>query len=50
MPHHVEGSSDSGWILLDYGDVIIHVFGAAEREYYNLDELWDKSKAILRIQ
>jgi ribosome-associated protein len=50
LPHHHEGSSDSGWILLDYGDVIIHVFGAEEREYYNLEELWGESKALLRIQ
>ena len=40
MPHHHEGGTDSGWMLLDYTDVIIHVFSADEREYYKLDELW----------
>ena len=36
-PHHHEGALDSGWLLLDYGDVIVHIFGAAERDYYRLD-------------
>jgi ribosome-associated protein len=50
LPHHREGGTDSGWLLLDYSDVIVHVFGAKESEYYKLDELWDKAKAVLRIQ
>jgi len=50
VPHHHEGTIDSGWMLLDYGDVIVHIFGAAEREYYNLDELWQEAKTVLRIQ
>jgi len=48
--HHHEGTVDSGWLLLDYGDVIIHIFSAAEREYYKLDELWHEAKLLLRIQ
>jgi ribosome-associated protein len=50
LPHHHEGSLDSGWLLLDYSDVIVHIFGAAERDYYSLDELWHEAKAVLRIQ
>lgn len=50
IPHHHEGATDSGWLLLDYGDVIVHVFGATERDYYKLDELWQEAKAVLRIQ
>jgi ribosome-associated protein len=50
LPHHREGTLDSGWLLLDYGDVVIHVFGAAEREYYKLDDLWHEAKTIIRIQ
>jgi ribosome-associated protein len=49
-PHHHEGTFDSGWLLLDYGDVIVHVFAAAEREYYQLDKLWSKAKPVIRIQ
>jgi len=50
LPHHHEGTIDSGWLLLDYGDVIVHIFGAFEREYYQLDELWSEAKPVLRIQ
>jgi ribosome-associated protein len=50
LPHHYEGSLDSGWLLLDYSDVIVHVFGAQERDYYNLEELWQNAKTVIRIQ
>jgi len=50
LPYHHEGTLDSGWLLLDYGDVIVHIFGAPEREYYRLDELWSVAKPVLRIQ
>jgi len=45
-----EGDSDSGWILLDLGDVIIHIFSPTQRDYYKLDELWHKAKPVIRIQ
>jgi ribosome-associated protein len=50
LPHHSEGALDSGWLLLDYGDVIIHIFSTEERDYYQLDELWREAKPVLRIQ
>jgi ribosome-associated protein len=50
VPFHHEGTSDSGWMLYDYGDVLIHVFGPAERKFYQLDELWNQSTPIVRIQ
>ncbi len=50
LPHHLEGTADSGWLLLDYGDVIVHIFATSEREYYQLDELWSGAKLVLRIQ
>ena len=49
-PHHCEGAPDSGWLLLDFGDVIIHIFAPFERSYYQLDELWSKAIPIVRIQ
>lgn len=49
-PHHLEGTVDSGWLVLDYGDVIVHIFSAAEREYYQLDSLWSEALPVLRIQ
>ncbi|MCX7911736.1 MAG: ribosome silencing factor [Dehalococcoidales bacterium] len=49
IPHHREGTLDSGWLLLDYGDVIVHIFGHEERRYYNLDELWQRAKVVVRL-
>lgn len=39
-PFRVEGLQDLGWVLLDYGDMVVHVFGDEERRYYDLDRLW----------
>jgi len=39
-PRHTEGSAESGWLLLDYGDVVVHVFLEATRGFYALDRLW----------
>lgn len=39
-PLHAEGHADSGWILLDYGDVLMHVFLEDTRAYYALERLW----------
>jgi ribosome-associated protein len=50
LPHHREGTTDSGWFLLDFGDVIVHIFAPTEREYYQLDKLWGQTTPILRIQ
>ncbi len=50
LPNHREGTVDSGWMLLDYGDVIIHIFAPAERDYYQLDELWSQARPVVRIQ
>ena len=49
-PHHREGDLDSGWLLIDFGDVIVHIFAPAEREYYQLDELWSQAVPVVRIQ
>lgn len=39
-PLHVEGEGATGWMLLDYGDFIVHVFTEERRSYYALDSLW----------
>jgi ribosome-associated protein len=39
-PRSVEGADHNNWVLLDYGDVIVHVFEKETREYYELEKLW----------
>jgi len=46
----VEGTADSGWILLDYNSVIVHLFESSLRQYYQLEELWSAGKVVARIQ
>ena len=48
--HHREGSGRSGWVLLDFGDVVVHLFGPEEREYYGIEEVWKRGVEIVRIQ
>lgn len=49
-PLGIEGDSDSGWILLDYGDVIVHIFLPAQRDYYDLEDLWRDAPVVVKIQ
>ena len=44
-PHHIEGKS-TNWIALDYGSVIIHIFGRNEREFYSLDKMWSDGEPV----
>ena len=45
-PSHTEDSRDGSWSLLDYGDVVVHVFMPEAREYYRLEELWNDAPVI----
>ena len=46
----VEGQAGEGWLVLDYGDVVVHLFSPDMREYYDLEELWSDGKVLLRVQ
>jgi len=45
-----EGAADSGWMVVDFADIIVHLFGKDEREYYALDDIWSEGQRLLRIQ
>jgi ribosome-associated protein len=50
LPWGTEGEPNSGWVLMDYGDVIVHLFSPEMRGYYNLDDLWGNGHIVLRMQ
>jgi ribosome-associated protein len=46
----VEGKAASGWVLLDYGDVIAHLFAQEQREYYRLEDLWREGHVLVHMR
>lgn len=47
MPvHHIEGHRSDSWILMDYTDVMVHIFSDEAREYYGLDRLWQDGEIV----
>lgn len=45
-----EGEAREGWVVVDYGDVVVHLFSPDQREYYDLEGLWQDGKVLLRVQ
>ncbi|MEZ4675623.1 MAG: ribosome silencing factor [Caldilineaceae bacterium] len=46
---HGTGAGSGGWVLLDYGDVVVHLLTPERRIYYNLEELWSKANVVLKV-
>ncbi len=46
QPWHVEGLTNSLWVAMDYGDVVVHIFQTELRDFYKLEELWADAPAV----
>lgn len=46
LPISIEGYTQAEWILVDYGDLLIHIFSPKAREYYDLERLWRSAKTV----
>lgn len=49
-PCTIQGVANSGWLVADAGDVVVHLFSPDQRDYYRLEQLWERGKILLRVQ
>jgi ribosome-associated protein len=45
-----QGNARDGWVIVDYGDVVVHLFSPDQRDFYNIEELWEDGKVLLRLK
>jgi len=48
-PLAVEGTPESGWILIDYGAIVVHLFSEAQRDRYQLEKFWSEARTVVRM-
>ncbi len=48
-PYKREGTPDDGWVLLDYSDVVVHIFSPEQRTFYGLEKLWESGRIVARL-
>ncbi len=46
----IEGNPSGGWILVDLGDIIVHLLSPDQRDYYQIEQLWERGKILIRLQ
>ncbi len=44
--HHIEGTNSASWVLMDYGDIIVHLFSKEDRSFYDLERIWNDGKRV----
>lgn len=49
-PKRIEGVRSASWILMDYGDIVVHVFSKEDRLFYNLERIWRDGKTVSKEQ
>lgn len=49
-PRRIEGQAESGWILMDFIDIVVHVFSTSQRDFYRLEEIWQAAPVVLKMQ
>ena len=49
-PLHIEGEASDGWVLIDYGAVVVHAFTPEARAYYDLEGFWRDATVVVNIQ
>jgi ribosome-associated protein len=49
-PRRIEGSTDSGWVLMDYSGIIVHIFSPSHRQFYQLEDLWKEAPVVMKMQ
>lgn len=47
--YHSEGTATSGWMLLDLGDIVVHILSTAERDFYQLESLWSAAPVVVKM-
>ncbi len=50
QPARVEGEAPSGWVLVDHGGVVTHLFSEEKRHFYDLEEVWRPARVVVRVQ